>query len=482
MLFSSPIFLFLFLPIALLGYYLCFGKIKNYWLLLVSLIFFAWGGVSYTIILIGSIILNYCFGILIEKNRGKKSLFWWTFAAVACNIIVLGVFKYANFITQNLNLLFAGLKFSEIPETDIVLPVGISFYTFHLLSYLVDIHRGKTMAQRNIFDLALYVCMFSQLIAGPIIRYSDVWLQLRERKHSFEKFSLGIERFIIGLGKKVLLANTFARIADLSFNAQTTDLGALNSWLGIICYTLQIYCDFSGYSDMAIGLGKMFGFDFMENFNFPYMATSVKEFWRRWHISLSTFFRDYVYLPLGGNRVKVSRTYLNLFIVFLLTGFWHGASWNFVVWGLMHGFFMIIERLGFEKVLDKVWRPIATLYTLLVVMFAWVLFRANDLTHAIGYWKAMFDFKMNIGQKIHFISWVNIQTMIVFTVSILGSFGVLSKVNTKIVTSLSGEKGYQRSLRAVGQIISVLLYMAVFVLCTMYLVAGTYNPFIYYKF
>jgi len=321
MLFSSLIFLYLFLPLTLLGYYLINPNYRNYWLLLASLLFFAWGGVSFTFILIFSICLNFIFGLLIQKNIENKSSYRWLFIGVATNVIILGIFKYANFIIKNINELNNLFSIPSIPETHILLPIGISFYTFHSLSYLVDIYRRKTTAQRNIFDLSLYITMFSQLIAGPIIRYSDVWMQLRNRTHTQAKFASGVERFIIGLAKKVLLANIFARVADDLFSVDPSSLGSLNAWLGILCYTLQIYLDFAGYSDMAIGLGRMFGFEFLENFNFPYISKSVKEFWRRWHISLSSFFRDYVYIPLGGNRVKVSRIYINLLIVFFLTGF-----------------------------------------------------------------------------------------------------------------------------------------------------------------
>jgi len=316
MLFSSPLFLYLFLPITLLGYYLVPSKLKNYWLLAASLVFFAWGGVTFTFILVTSIILNYIFGIQMEKKRDTPQSRTWLIIGVATNIGILAIFKYTNFLVQNMNLLLDSIQIPQIPQTHIVLPIGISFYTFHSLSYLIDIYRRKTGAQHNFFDLSLYITMFSQLIAGPIIRYSDVEHQLRGRTHTSAKFASGIERFLIGLGKKVLLANTFAKIADQIFESNPADLGAPLAWLGIICYTLQIYCDFAGYSDMAIGLGRMFGFEFMENFNLPYIAKSVKEFWRRWHISLSSFFRDYVYISMGGNRISVSRTYINLLIVF----------------------------------------------------------------------------------------------------------------------------------------------------------------------
>jgi alginate O-acetyltransferase complex protein AlgI len=482
MLFSSPIFLFLFLPITLLGYYMVLKSLKNYWLLLASLIFFAWGGVSYTAILVISVILNYFFGLAIEKNLDTKKAYGWAWIGVATNILILGVFKYANFITKNLNALFDWLHLPDIPETDIVLPIGISFYTFHSLSYLIDIYKRKTTAQRNIFDLALYVCMFSQLVAGPIIRYNDVWMQLKEREHSLGKFVSGIERFIIGLGKKVLLANTFARVADSIFAIDPANLDALNAWLGIICYTLQIYFDFAGYSDMAIGLGRMFGFEFMENFNFPYIARSVKDFWRRWHISLSSFFRDYVYIPLGGNRGKAYRTYINLFLVFFLTGFWHGASWSFVVWGLFHGFFMIIERLGFEKILDKLPKPISIFYTLIVVMFAWVLFRADTLSYAVDFWKAMFHFKQTPEQISQFLGLVNTELITIFVIAVAGAFGVFSFANRFIERTLESNKPAAFLFAYSYHTICIVVYAGIFTLCTMYLIAGTYNPFIYYKF
>ena len=369
-----------------------------------------------------------------------------------------------------------------MPETHIILPIGISFYTFHSLSYLVDIYRRKTTAQKNIFDLSLYIAMFSQLIAGPIIRYSDVWQQLRGRTHTMAKFSSGVERFLIGLGKKVLLANTFARVADELFAVSAADLGAPTAWLGLICYSLQIYCDFAGYSDMAIGLGRMFGFEFLENFNFPYIAKSVKEFWRRWHMSLSSFFRDYVYIPLGGNRVKVSRTYVNLLIVFFLTGFWHGASWSFVVWGLFHGFFMVIERLGFEKVLDKMWKPIANLYTILVVMFAWVLFRSDTLVYALHYWKAMFNFQGLDEQMAVVFNYLNKELYIAFFIAILGSFGFFAFLGKTLERYLKSENTGARLFSYSYHLGSTIFYAAILAACSIYLIAGTYNPFIYYRF
>lgn len=481
MLFSSLLFLFLFLPLTLTGYYLIDRSFRNYWLLLASLVFFAWGGVSFTLILIISILLNFLFGLLVEKHLDSKNGYWWLFAGVTVNLLILGVFKYANFIIHNLNDWSVIFSLPLIPQTKIILPIGISFYTFHSLSYLVDIYRKKTTAQRNIFDLSLYVCMFSQLIAGPIIRYSDVWQQLRWRTHTLSKFASGVERFLIGLGKKVLLANTFARVADELFSGNIPEFSALNAWMGIACYTFQIYYDFAGYSDMAIGLGRMFGFEFLENFNFPYIAKSVKEFWRRWHMSLSSFFRDYVYIPLGGNKVTVNRTYINLILVFFLTGFWHGASWSFVVWGLFHGFFMILERLGLSTLLDKTWKPLANLYTLLVVMFAWVLFRSETLTFALSYWKAMFHYNTSESQISLFMSYLNREFILASIFAVLGAFGFFPWIKGFVIRQVNNNRIVQL-LTYPYHLVSILFYVTILALCSLYLMAGTYNPFIYYRF
>lgn len=324
--------------------------------------------------------------------------------------------------------------------------------------------------------------MFSQLIAGPIIRYSDVWEQLTQRSHNLHKFSSGVERFIIGLGKKVLLANTFALVADSIFDNEIKDLGAMNAWLGIVCYSLQIYCDFAGYSDMAIGLGRMFGFEFKENFNFPYTASSVKEFWRRWHISLSSFFRDYVYFPLGGNKLSKNRMYFNLLIVFLLTGFWHGASWSFVVWGLFHGLFMILERLGFEKILEKTWKPLSIIYTLIVVMFAWVLFRSNTLSFAFNYWREMFDLNTNNEQFNRFTQLINRELLLCILIALAGSFGLFERIEIKINIILKLQNKLSNSIAYSYVFFSSLFYTGILILCTLYMIAGTYNPFIYYRF
>lgn len=482
MLFNSLVFLYIFLPITLLVYYLVPRIVKNYFLLFASLVFFAWGGVSLTLLLLVSILMNYFFGLGIGRNAGKPLARTWMAAGVAANVLFLGIFKYTNFIVENLNLVLSGFELQAIPQTSIVLPIGISFYTFHALSYLVDIYRQKTAAQKNIFYLALYICMFSQLIAGPIIRYSDVAAQLTERNHHVQRFASGVLRFAIGLAKKVLFANTFAATADAIFAADTAHLGAPAAWLGIIAYAMQIYCDFSGYSDMAIGLGRMFGFEFMENFNFPYVARSVKEFWRRWHISLSSFFRDYVYIPLGGNRVTVSRTYINLLIVFFLTGFWHGASWTFVIWGLFHGFFMVIERLGWERFLEKMPAVVANAYTMLVVLMAWVLFRADSLSIATGYWGSLFDFDPGPEQLSLFFTGLSPELLITFLVAIPGAYNLHGRVWNRVKPKLSARPALYSGGKTAAQAFAAVLVIGILLLCTLYMVAGSYNPFIYYRF
>lgn len=482
MLFSSLIFLYLFLPLTLLGYYLSPAGIKNYWLLFTSLIFFAWGGVSMTLLLLVSIVLNYFFGLRIDAAKPTGASRWWLIAGVTVNVGLLCFYKYADFFVKNLNKILEGAGLGEITQPEVSLPIGISFYTFHALSYLTDIYRGKTSAQKNIFNLALYITMFSQLIAGPIIRYSDVWQQLTRRTHTMSRFVSGIERFLIGLFKKVLLANTFARVADPVFDDHILDMSAPLAWLGLLCYTLQIYYDFAGYSDMAIGLGRMFGFEFMENFNFPYLAGSVKDFWRRWHISLSGFFRDYVYIPLGGNRLGPFRTYVNLLTVFFLTGLWHGASWNFVVWGLFHGLFMLAERAGMERLLEGLWRPVQTIYTVVVVMFAWAMFRVESIGNGILYWKDLLNLNTTPLQFADFMKFVTPELLVCLLIGIFGALGGFMKFKTWHEKLSNEGSGATTLPQAIYQLLTVVLFMGLFYLCTNYLLAGGYNPFIYYRF
>ncbi|WP_405384874.1 MBOAT family O-acyltransferase [Maribacter sp. LLG6340-A2] len=422
--------------------------------------------------MIFSIAINFIGGITVayfsEKQRKKLSKYTlWVF--VAANVLMLVYYKYLNFFVDILDeTSFIG--HSSIDE--ILLPIGISFFTFQGLSYLIDVYYEKVNPQKNLVSLALYISMFPQLIAGPIVRYIDVEKQIKKTKHfHWSKFSEGIERLIIGLFKKVIIANQMAFIADFVFNSESS-FGMTTYWLGIICYSFQIYFDFSGYSDMAIGLGKMFGYDFLENFRLPYISKSIQEFWRRWHISLSSWFRDYLYIPLGGNRKGGLRTYINLSIVFFVTGFWHGASLNFIVWGLYHGLFLILERLFLGKILEKAPKIVSHIYTLLVIMIGWVLFRANTLKDALHYLDNMFSFTAidNIEVLQYFSPYFIVVLILAFILStniknFLKSifFGKYQKTKVLLAFKYSG-------------------YILIFIFCLLELGANNYNPFIYFRF
>ena len=442
-------------------------------MLFASLVFYAWGGVSYSAILVLSILLNYLFGYLISRKKGTKLFLG---LGVGINLGVLVVFKYADFLVENLNNLFLNLDIKPIGQPHILLPIGISFFTFQAISYLVDVYRKEVVYQKNLINLALYISLFPQLIAGPIVRYHDIADQLFKRSFSLDKFGDGVQRFIIGLSKKVLLANNFALVADEIMDSTYSDLTTPTAWLGIIAYAFQIYFDFSGYSDMAIGLGKMFGFTFLENFNFPYISRSIKEFWRRWHISLSTWFRDYLYIPLGGSRISNNRTYFNLLIVFILTGFWHGASWSFLVWGIFHGFFLIVEKLGLEKLLGKVWTPIQHLYAMFVVLIGWVFFRVESISDALLFTKRLFVGNPAINSN--WMSFFDIQFTLVLVIGIISSTNFFPWTIATYKKHLSNINVVNIFSRAMYILIINLLLVA----CTFYLVAGTYNPFIYFRF
>lgn len=387
MVFSSAVFLFCFLPVMLILTGICRkNSTRNYILLFGSLLFYAWGEPRYILLMVLSIVVNWGLGIKVSKARKVK----WVIAAVIYNLSMLFVFKYLNFAVSNLGLLFGIKEYSF----EVALPIGISFYTFQALSYVIDIYRGDGEAQKNPLNVGLYISLFPQLIAGPIVRYQSVAEQIKSREVCANKFNDGVKRFIAGLGKKVLISNNMALIADAAYGrAEGHNLLTVMAWLGAWAYTFQIYYDFSGYSDMAIGLGKMFGFEFQENFNYPYISKSVSEFWRRWHISLGQWFRDYVYIPLGGNRVAVGRLYLNLFFVWFLTGLWHGANWTFVLWGTMYFLLLAIEKtLHMEKWFQTsgIHKCIGIAYTMLWVMIGWVIFRADNLQQAFYYLKTMF--------------------------------------------------------------------------------------------
>ena len=382
MVFSSVLFLFRFLPIFMICYFLVPRKMKNLVLFLGSLVFYAWGEPVYIFLMLFSTISDYVWGRLIEEYRGKDRSRIFLLCSIGINLFILGFFKYADFLLQTVNTVFG----TSIPLLKLPLPIGISFYTFQTMSYVIDVYRGDTKAQRNILQFGVYVTMFPQLIAGPIVRYETVEQEILERRESIDDVAAGLRRFILGLAKKVILANNIARIAETIYAGDSAVYGTALYWLAAVAYALQIYFDFSGYSDMAIGLGRMFGFHFLENFDHPYTALSITDFWRRWHISLSTWFRDYVYIPLGGNRVKKSRWIRNILVVWALTGFWHGAQWNFLFWGLYYGLLLLAEKLFLGRLLERLPKAVRWLYTAFFVLIGWVLFNLTDfpsLCHAL---------------------------------------------------------------------------------------------------
>lgn len=469
MVFSSLTFIFLFLPLVFIGYFSSPSlRLKNVFLLLTSLIFFAWGGVAYTLLLAISITINYAFGIWISSSLNRRKLI--TILGLLANIILLGYFKYWNFFIENFNSLNELIGFKSIPHKEIILPIGISFYTFQAMSYLMDVYWKSTPVQKDISKLALYIALFPQLIAGPIVRYHDINKQLANRNHSFNRFYSGLQLFILGLSKKVLIANTLGAKVDQIMSENFVFVDASLAWVGIIFYSLQIYFDFSGYSDMAIGLGRIFGFDFLENFNFPYIAKGIKNFWRRWHISLSSWFRDYLYIPIGGSRKGNILTYRNLLIVFFVTGFWHGASWNFVVWGMIHGLFILIER-KWAKLFDKMPAFILHIYTVLVVVIAWVFFRIEDLSDAWLYLKTMFGFGISKVDHALFVHVWDTKLVLIFIIAILASAGFFNWI-----------KRFFEKNTLLYHVSSSILFISGFILCIMHLFANTYNPFIYFRF
>ena len=466
MVFSSQIFLFLFLPICLIFYYVLPKLFRNAILLLFSIIFYAWGEVQYLWLIFFSILINYLLGILIA-GRSKQRLILTI--GIVINLSLLLYYKYLGF--------FAGIFHIHLGENlkNIVLPLGISFYTFHSISYLIDIYRKKAVAQRNVFKMGLYIINFPQLIAGPIIRYHDVEKQLNSRLHTANRFVNGACLFVIGLSKKVIIANTLGEMADATFNANILYLNTSLAWIGVLSYTLQIYFDFSGYSDMAIGLGRMFGFEFRQNFNFPYISKNIKEFWRRWHISLSNWFRDYVYIPLGGNKGSNSRTAFNLFTIFILCGLWHGASVTFLVWGLYHGAFLALERGSFGRRLKELPVVFQNLYMWLVVMIGWVFFRSENFKTAIQIIKRMFSLKPPDFVSIDLKSYVNTYFVYILIIAMLFAL----KLPYKIYFYLIKQKHVNPLLlRSLGYLVLLFLLL----ICIADVVSNNYNPFIYFRF
>ena len=470
MLFSSMTFLWLFLPFTVVVNSLLNPRYSNLFLLIMSLLFYAWGEPVYVALMLLSILINYLCGRWIDKaKRGRGAIL--AFDAIL-NLGILGFFKYAGFFASSVNSLIGR---EAIPVISLPLPIGISFFTFQALSYVIDVYRKKCSVQKNILNLALYISFFPQLIAGPIVRYSDIEKQIASRQMTTEGFSVGFRRFIYGLSKKVMISNCMAQIADKVFALSAGELTTISAWIGAISYMMQIYYDFSGYSDMAIGLGKMFGFDFLENFRYPYLSRSIHEFWQRWHISLGTWFKEYVYIPLGGNRKGKILTYVNLSIVFLLTGLWHGANWTFVLWGVYHGLFQIIERMGGSRLLKKA-GVFANLYCLIVVLFGWVLFRADSVSHALlfaGHMTAPWKYGLENAMNVRPLFLLNTKSAIVFVIAVLGA-GPVQALSRKIMPRVS-EK-WKMSILEIPIICALLIY------CILLLASGTYNPFIYFRF
>ena len=468
MLFSSMTFVFMFLPIVCTLYLLSRKELQNYILLIASILFYAWGEPRYLAIMLLTILTNYIGANYISrshKNNHRKEILVIT---VLINLGFLFYFKYFNFVIDNINDLFS----ANIKAIKVIMPIGISFYTFQAMSYLIDVYRGDVKAQKNIYNLALYICLFPQLIAGPIVKYHDVDEQISNREVNFQKVAYGIKRFIIGLAKKMLLANTLGAVADKIFEQPIEQFDCFTAWIGAFAYSLQLFYDFSGYSDMAIGLGSIFGFKFLENFNYPYISKSITEFWRRWHISLSTWFKEYLYIPLGGNRVSKARNYWNLFVVFLATGFWHGAAWNFIVWGLWHGMFIIIEKATqWHKKEGGVFLKITQhIYCILAFVIGWVMFRADTMNYAWGYIKNMFGLvkEHQIAYEIpYYIDNIEIITFIVAIVCAMPIFNKMLEI-----------KYEHKLLRSFVNIWLIVL----FVISTASIAASTYNPFIYFRF
>ncbi len=473
MIFSTILFLWVFLPGVLALYFLTealgkltgrtFLKVQNIILVLASLLFYAWGEPVYILLMIFSVLLNWSFGMIIEGQEGFKKTFCLAFC-VAANLLLLGYFKYFNFFADIAGHLL-GRTFADI---NVVLPIGISFYTFQALSYVIDVYRGENRAQKNLIKMTLYISFFPQLIAGPIVKYHDIEAQITDRHVTVDDFTIGVKRFIFGLGKKVILANAFAEVVDKVYTYEPRDVSTTLLWLTAILYMMQIYFDFSGYSDMAIGMGRMFGFHIQENFDLPYTSASIREFWRRWHISLSGWFKEYVYIPLGGNRKGRARTYINLIIVFFLTGLWHGAGFSFIFWGFYHGFFSIIERIIEERRGRKI---SCHIYTLLVVLIGWVFFRADSISSGFAFIACMFIPHASALRAVRFVN----SRLIVLIIAGIAASGPVQALIRRLKAAPFGSEAKISAPAILG-------FMALLWFSIMLLVNDTYNPFIYFRF
>ena len=463
MVFSSITFLFYFLPITLAIYYIVPNKLKNIVLLIASFIFYFFGEPTYILLMVFSIISTYIFGLLIDKYKNTKYKKVFLILSIIVSLGLLIYFKYADFIIQNINLWLS----NKIDLIHVILPIGISFYTFQMISYIVDVYRGEAKVQKNILKLATYVSLFPQLIAGPIVRYTTIQEQLEKREYTIKKFSLGVRRFVIGLGKKVMIANVLGELTTIFL--ASNEKSVLFYWLYAISAMLQIYFDFSGYSDMAIGLGKMFGFEFLENFNYPYIATSITDFWRRWHISLSTWFRDYVYIPLGGNRVSKLKCIRNIMIVWFLTGLWHGAAWNFIIWGLYFGILLILEKTFLQKYLQKLPKPITILYTSIIVMISFIIFNGNGITQIlenVGGLIGIGNIPLLSSESIYYAK----SYFIIIIIGIIGTTPFMKNLFNK------------EKMKKVQKVLEPIFLLLILVICTSYIIDGSFNPFLYFRF
>ena len=469
MVFSSLTFLFLFFPIVIGVYYLCPRALRNLWLLAASLLFYAWGEPVYIRLMVASILFNYLCGLgvaALQKREKKGIAKALLILCVVGNIGALGVFKYADLLIGTIN----GIAGSHLALLELALPIGISFYTFQALSYVIDVYRGTVAAQKNPITFGTYIALFPQLIAGPIVQYKTVEEQLSCRRETAAQFAAGIGRFTIGLGKKVLIANQVGALWDTVSSLPQAQLAAGTAWLGALAFTFQIYFDFSGYSDMAIGLGKMLGFEFLENFDYPYLSRSITEYWRRWHISLGTWFREYVYIPLGGNRHGLSRQILNLIIVWGLTGLWHGASWNFLLWGLYYGVILIVEKVWLLRPLQKAPAAVQHLYSLLLIILGWIIFALTDFSAIGGYFAALFGAHGGLDSSTMYLLTSNLILLV-----------IAGFASTRLPAKLAA--GFVQRLTPAGQTaVKCIFYTGVLLMCIAFLVGDSYNPFLYFRF
>ena len=471
MLFNSMVFLWIFIPISILLYFMVDDKYKNLILVFLSIIFYAWGEPTYVVLLVASVVINYILTILMDKQIEKNKRKVYFIIAIILNIGILVYYKYFNFLVHNIQNIFS-LDISEVKK--VPLPLGISFYVFSSISYIFDIYRKECKAQKNIINMALFITFFPKLLMGPIERYKDFesCIDVKSRKITINSFKDGIVRFVYGLGKKVLIADVVARVADLAFDSNISNLNSQLAWLGAMCYMIQIYFDFSGYSDMAIGIAKMFGFDLMENFNLPYTSQSITEFWRRWHISLGNWFKNYLYIPLGGNRKGKLRTYVNLFIVFIATGVWHGAAWNYIAWGIYNGIFMVIERIKLKELIEKnSIKLINHIYAMSVTFIGWIIFRANGLKNALKYIKTLFiDSK---GSQLQTYNILNNRTIITMIIAVL---------LTGILQLLFSKMNKDNKVSKIYRVIEPVCVGVILIISIMSIVNNTYTSFVYFKF